>query len=80
MHVVVTLERDGYVTKWKSGPKVTHEIYVDIFRDGAPILEWAFPMIVGNSVMGNATFYLEQAIMYAKNPPGKKTIKLVATE
>lgn len=34
-----------------------------------PCLEWAFPKVPGNNILGNAAIYLDQALMYAKNPP-----------
>lgn len=37
-----------------------------------PCLEWSFPKVPGNNIIGNASIYLEQAWMYAENPPGSK--------
>lgn len=34
-----------------------------------PRLEWIFGKVPGNNILGNAAIYLDQAIMYAKNPP-----------
>lgn len=34
-----------------------------------PCLEWTFGKIPGNNILGNAAIYIDQALMYAKNPP-----------
>lgn len=37
-----------------------------------PCLEWTFDKIPGNNLIGNAAVYLDQAWLYAENPPDAK--------
>lgn len=37
-----------------------------------PCLEWTFGKIPGNNLIGNAAIYLDQAWLYAENPPDAK--------
>lgn len=69
----LTLEKDGYKTVWEKGPKGSQELYCDVFLNEVKVLEWSFPWISGNALNGNAAIFLDQAIIYAKNPPGQKT-------
>lgn len=51
--------------------------------DAEPCLDWAFPKIPGNNLIGNSAIYLEQAWLYAENPPngkGGEATSVVAVE
>lgn len=78
---IQTLHKDGYKFDfWLEGKGRAAEVccnaYVGV-RDsdnklryeGEPVLEWSFPKVPGNNILGNAAIYLDQALMYAKNPP-----------
>ena len=82
MSKVIELYKDGYKVKfWMHGKGRTAEIWCDIFNsfkdpDGkviryhdTPCLQWVFPKITGNNIVGNSAIYLDQAILYAKNNP-----------
>lgn len=63
----------GYKTLWEMGPKGSNEVHVDVYKKTATegdklVLEWAFPKIRGNNILGNAAIYLDQVLMYAKDP------------
>lgn len=64
----ITIEKNGYRTVWYNG--VPGCINVDVFREKSDgyelVLEWRYGKVVGNSIMGNATFWLDQAILQAK--------------
>jgi hypothetical protein len=77
----IQLYRGGFkVDFWMEGKGREAEVHCAVYSgqrgsDGKmhylepPILEWAFPKIPGNNIIGNAAIYLDQAIMYAKDPP-----------
>ena len=46
---------------------------VPIQYDVEPCLDWEFPKIPGNNLIGNAAIYLDQAWLYAENPPDSNT-------
>lgn len=65
-----TLHQDGYRTLWWNGPKGSREINVNVYdTDNKLVLEWTFPQVAGTSLIGNTAVFLDQAIIYAKNPP-----------
>lgn len=78
---VHTLHKEGYKFDfWMEGKgkqaEVCCEAYVGVKDsdgvlryEGKPVLEWGFPKIPGNNILGNAAIYLDQALMYAKYPP-----------
>lgn len=66
----VTLNRDGFRTVWFNGGGYGRykEVNVEVFdKDNELVLEWAFPSIGGN-LIGNSAVFVEQVIMYAKDP------------
>lgn len=44
---------------------------VPVQYDAEPCLDWVFPKVPGNNILGNAAIYLEQAWLYAENPPAE---------
>lgn len=66
----VTTERDGYRFLWWNGEPGM--ICVNAYKgdETQPCLEWEFGKIAGGSLIGNAAVWEEQALIYAKNPPG----------
>lgn len=76
-----TLHKDGYKFDfWMNGKGRAAEVICNAYvgvkdSDGEmryeekPCLEWAFPKVPGNNILGNAAIYLDQALLYAKNPP-----------
>jgi hypothetical protein len=71
MAMRIELTRDGYKTVWRNGPKGDGTIYVDVWHGDKHVMEWAYGKVVGNSVMGNASFWLDQAILQAKHEETK---------
>jgi hypothetical protein len=77
----VTLHKDGYKFDfWMEGKGREAEVVCNAYvgvrdsdgilrYDGKPCLEWSFPKLPGNNILGNAAIYLDQALLYAKNPP-----------
>jgi len=70
------LHRDGWKTEWwMEDGEVCVSVYRKEFSPSGPFysdkpcLEWSFPKVPGNNILGNAAIYLDQAILYAKNPP-----------
>lgn len=45
---------------------------VPVQYSAEPCLEWTFGKIPGNNLIGNAAIYLDQAWLYAENPPDSK--------
>lgn len=39
-----------------------------VYEDVA-CLDWVFGKIPGNNILGNAAIWIDQALLYAKNPP-----------
>lgn len=73
--IIHTLHRDRYESRWWFGPKVTHEIYVDVYLGGKLVRETAFEIVAGDSLTDNAAALIDQAIRDAQNPPGRKVIE-----
>lgn len=72
MKKTIELQKDEFRTVWRNGDKGM--INVDVFhKDDAdePLLEWSYPKVAGSSLMGNAAFWLEQAILQTKADNGK---------
>ena len=65
----IELNRGGYFTYWRNGEGGC--VDVDVYEgeraeDKEPLIEWSYGKVVGNSILGNASFWLEQAILQAK--------------
>jgi hypothetical protein len=67
MKKIITLNKDGYRTVWQNS-NTKGMIDVDIFKEDeeTPCLEWSYGKVVGNSILGNANFWLDQAIAQAR--------------
>jgi len=68
----IILHKDGYkVVFWLEGEGRNAEVICNAFKgtEETPCLDWAFPKIPGNNLTGNSAIYLDQAVIYAKNPP-----------
>ena len=64
----IELKRDEFCTYWRNGDGgcIDVDVYVgERTEDNKPILEWGYGKVVGNSILGNASFWLEQAILQA---------------
>jgi len=79
---IQTLHKDGYKFDfWLEGKGRAAEVCCNAYASlkgpsgqiiryhDTPCLEWSFPKVPGNNIVGNAAIYLDQALMYAKNPP-----------
>jgi hypothetical protein len=64
----IELTRDGFKTVWRNS-KTRGMIDVDVFVEGetVPCLEWSYGKVVGNSILGNASFWLDQVILEARH-------------
>jgi len=83
MAKIHTLHKDGFKFEFSiEGKGAAAEIRCKAFRGEIgsdsktrylkECLDWSFPKVPGNNILGNAAIYLDQAVMYAKNPPDKK--------
>jgi hypothetical protein len=65
----IEMSKSEYVTYWRNGERgmIDVDVYVGPRSEtGEPILEWSYPKVVGASILGNASFWLEQAICQAR--------------
>ncbi len=65
----IQLDKDGYFTYWRNGEDgcVDVDVYLGERADGnEPVIEWGYGKVVGNSILGNASFWLDQAVLQAK--------------
>lgn len=63
---------DGFRTSWRFGPRSSGEVHVDVFKDGELVLEWSFPRISGEGLIGNSTVFNEQVLLYAEDELAKR--------
>ena len=84
------LHKDGYKFEfWLEGKGRAAEVLCNAYKVTRPqpavlvkeelVLEWAFPKVPGNNILGNAAIYLDQALLYAKNPPNQEKV-VISTE
>lgn len=66
----VTIKKDGYKTVWHNNN--LGDVDVDVYQGDKLILEWSYPKIVGKKLESNASFWLDQAILEAKQQQEKK--------
>ena len=67
MKKTIETKRNGFRLVWQGGEKGMIDVNVYIDPNPAPIIEWSYPKVVGNSIMGNASFWEEQACLEAKS-------------
>lgn len=63
---VIETKRQGFRLVWQSGEQGMIDVNVYIDGNPEPVLEWSYPKVAGNSIMGNASLWEEQAILEAK--------------
>lgn len=65
----VSMSKGKYETYWRNGERgmINVDVYVGPRSEtNSPLIEWSYPKVVGSSILGNASFWLDQAIVQAQ--------------
>lgn len=70
----INLTRNEYQTYWRNGERgmIDVEIYHGPRSEtNLPVVEWSYPKVVGSSILGNASFWLDQVMLEIKSQNSK---------
>lgn len=68
----IKLTKDGYLCVFSFDDD--RNIQVEVFNGDKLVMEWVYPKIAGNSLIGNASVWLGQAIIQAKHEETKVAV------
>lgn len=69
----IELTRDGFRTVWQSGESGMIDVNVYVGNNLNPVLEWSYGKVVGQSILGNASFWFDQVVLEARSEMRKAT-------
>jgi hypothetical protein len=64
----IELTKGRFRTVWSNGERGSINVNVYIDDSNEPLIEWAYPKVAGSSILGNASIWLDQAILQAQIP------------
>lgn len=69
----IELTKDGYRCVFSFDED--RDIQVEVFNGDKLVMDWGYPKVAGNSLIGNAMVWLGQAVIQAKHEETNETIQ-----
>lgn len=66
MAKTIELTRDSFRTIWRNGERGMIDVDVYYLDHQTSCLEWSYGKVAGASIIGNASFWLDQVILEAQ--------------
>jgi len=67
MAKTIELTKGDFRTVWRNGERGMIDVNVYHKVNETPCVEWSYPKIAGSSIIGNASFWLDQILLEAKH-------------